>query len=517
MARAGKRRHRRAPADRPAHPPAAPRRRVDWALAGPVLGCLLLLALVGDDRHVGLIADGRQMIRTAVALVETGGIGQASGRDFTLDRPGGDAVSRFGMATSLLQVPAAWLAPRVEASRGAGSSQALFLLVPWLAVGLAAAAAGALARRLGGGPPEVAAAVLLASVASPLGSYALLEFSEPVQAAALALALRGRARRRRGARPAAPARDRRRVRRRVRRARQEQPDRGGAVRPSSPARSPRLAPEPARLRVGDGGGGGSAGPVGLVRDGPLRAPLRRLPGRPVHPPLARRPLAPPGRAQPGPRPLLARVPALPRLGRRGVEAAGARDAGRAGLARGRARLRRAAGRGGGLLGLARHGGLGPPPRRGRDPPPGAVRRRGPRAEPAARSGRSRGPVSGAQPAAAPAAPDAGLDLRHEPRLAGDRRSGCRPLPVLRQRALGGRPADRRALREARARAGRQPLAALPLVLAREPARRAAARRPARGTALGRGPARARPGRPLAARRRRARWRPRRGSASWVAA
>jgi hypothetical protein len=150
---------------------------------------LLLLAAVADDRHVGLVADGRQMIRTAVALVETGGIGQAVGRDFAIERPGGDAVSRFGMATSLLQVPAAWAAPRVEAARGPGSSQALFLIVPWLGVGLAAAAAGALARRLGGGGPEVVAAVLLASIASPLGSYAHLEFSEPVQAAALALAL----------------------------------------------------------------------------------------------------------------------------------------------------------------------------------------------------------------------------------------------------------------------------------------------------------------------------------------
>jgi hypothetical protein len=144
---------------------------------------------VADDRHVGLVADGRQMIRTAVALVETGGIGQAVGRDFTIERPEGDAVSRFGMATSLLQVPAAWAAPRVEAARGPGSSQALFLIVPWLGVGLAAAAAGALARRLGGGDVEVVGAVLLASVASPLGSYAHLEFSEPVQAAALALAL----------------------------------------------------------------------------------------------------------------------------------------------------------------------------------------------------------------------------------------------------------------------------------------------------------------------------------------
>ncbi|MCB9377756.1 MAG: glycosyltransferase family 39 protein [Holophagales bacterium] len=154
-----------------------------------MLGVLLALALVADDRHVGAIADGRQMIRTAVAISETGEIGQARGRDFTIERPAGDAVSRFGMGTSLLQVPAAWLAPRIEASRGPGSSQALFLLVPWLAVGVAAFAAGSVARRLGGGHPEVVAAALLASVASPLGSYAQLEFSEPVQAAALAVAL----------------------------------------------------------------------------------------------------------------------------------------------------------------------------------------------------------------------------------------------------------------------------------------------------------------------------------------
>lgn len=169
--------------------PRRARQPTDRVLRWAVLGTLLLLALVADDRHVGLIADGRQMIRTAVALVETGEIGQARGRDFTIERPAGDAVSRFGMGTSLLQLPAAWVAPRIEASRGPGASQALFLLVPWLAVGVAAAAAGGLARRLGGGNFEVVAAVLLASIASPLGSYAQLEFSEPVQAAALAVAL----------------------------------------------------------------------------------------------------------------------------------------------------------------------------------------------------------------------------------------------------------------------------------------------------------------------------------------
>jgi hypothetical protein len=166
----------------------ASRWRLDRVLAGSVLAALFVLAALGDDRHVGLVADGRQMIRTAVALAETGEIGQARARDFTLDRGAGDAVSRFGMATSLLQVPAAWLAPGVE-ERGPGRSQALFLVVPWLALGIAAAAAGAIARRLGGGDVEVVAAVLLASLASPLGSYALMEFSEPVQAAALTVAL----------------------------------------------------------------------------------------------------------------------------------------------------------------------------------------------------------------------------------------------------------------------------------------------------------------------------------------
>ena len=162
---------------------------VDRVLAGSVLAVLVLLAAVGDDRHVGLIADGRQMIRTAVAITETAEIGQARERDFTIARPAGDAVSRFGMATSLLQVPAAWLAPAVEARWGAGSSQALFLIAPWLAVGAAAATAGRLARALGGSNLQVVAAVALASIASPLGSYAMLEFSEPIQAMALGVAL----------------------------------------------------------------------------------------------------------------------------------------------------------------------------------------------------------------------------------------------------------------------------------------------------------------------------------------
>src|SRR6185437_10405893 len=50
-----------------------------WAVA---LTALVLLLTV-DDRYPGAIADGRQMAWTAIAITETGEIGQARGRDFT--------------------------------------------------------------------------------------------------------------------------------------------------------------------------------------------------------------------------------------------------------------------------------------------------------------------------------------------------------------------------------------------------------------------------------------------------
>ncbi len=153
-----------------------------------LLGVALVLVVFTDDRHVGGVADGRQMIRTAVAISETGEIGQARDTDFTVPRSGGDAISRFGMGFSLLQVPAAWLAPRIESVRGPASSQFLFVLVPLTAVLVAAWAAARSALLLGAPPSAAASAVLLASIASPLGSYAAMEFSEPVQAAALGLA-----------------------------------------------------------------------------------------------------------------------------------------------------------------------------------------------------------------------------------------------------------------------------------------------------------------------------------------
>src|SRR5262245_54891219 len=174
---------------RPRHPPqpAAPPfgRTHRWLLVAIVA----VIFATADDRHVGLVADGRQMIWTAIAIAETGTIGQARARDLTFPRDGGDSVSRFGMGMSFAQVPAAWLAPRVEASFGAAAAQPLFLMAPFLFVMLSAIFAGMAARDLagpGGTASGSRAAIVLSTVASPLAAYAALELSEPLQAAALA-------------------------------------------------------------------------------------------------------------------------------------------------------------------------------------------------------------------------------------------------------------------------------------------------------------------------------------------
>jgi hypothetical protein len=142
-----------------------------------------------DDRFPGSTADGRQMIWTAVAIAETGEIGQARGRDLTVPRLEGDSVSRFGLGMSLAQVPAAIAAPIVEARLGPATSQPLFLIAPFLLVLAAAAVAGLTVRFLGGSLGAESVAILLTTLAGPLGVYAALDASESLQAAALMLAL----------------------------------------------------------------------------------------------------------------------------------------------------------------------------------------------------------------------------------------------------------------------------------------------------------------------------------------
>ena len=164
----------------------------------PILIAVGLALWAGIDAAlVGQIADGRQMIFTAVAISEAGSLGQARGRDLTVPRPAGDAVSRYGLGMSLAQVPAAASAPVIEASRGPGSSQWVFLVAPFVFVLACGVCAARIARDLGGGAGGARAALLLATVASPLGAYATMDLSEPLQAlaitAAFACALRAAA------------------------------------------------------------------------------------------------------------------------------------------------------------------------------------------------------------------------------------------------------------------------------------------------------------------------------------
>jgi hypothetical protein len=145
----------------------------------------VLLATI-DDRHVGACADERQIIWTAIAITETGQMAQARGHDFTLVTADGHAVSRFGMGMTLAQIPAAFLAPRVESWLGAGSSQPLFLVAPLLLILAAAAFAGLAAQYLAGSASGRQTAIILCALGSPLGAYAAVGSSESLQVASLA-------------------------------------------------------------------------------------------------------------------------------------------------------------------------------------------------------------------------------------------------------------------------------------------------------------------------------------------
>ncbi len=168
----------------PAGSPRVPNRLLRISL----LVCTVTLLLTLDDRHAGRISDECQMVYTAVAMTETRSLGLSL--DMTVGDPAtdrrGEPVSRYGMASSFLQLPAALLAPGVERRLGPGTSGPLFLLVPILCVLAAGWASSRVATLLGGTLTGASLAVFLSTIASPLGSYGSMLFSEPLQAACLA-------------------------------------------------------------------------------------------------------------------------------------------------------------------------------------------------------------------------------------------------------------------------------------------------------------------------------------------
>jgi len=152
-------------------------------LAAALLVSGAVLALTADERVFGLMTDGRMMLRTAVSMATLGEIGIARGNAVEVARPGGDAVSRYGMGPSLVLALPALLAPAFEKAFGTGASQTLFVLHQLLLVLLAALAAGLLARAWGGDERSAARAALATALASPLWGYVALDFAEPLQAA----------------------------------------------------------------------------------------------------------------------------------------------------------------------------------------------------------------------------------------------------------------------------------------------------------------------------------------------
>ena len=155
----------------------------------PVLAAFLLLSGTAEERTFGSVSDEQQMLYTAISIATTGEIGIARGQTFAVPRPGGDAVSPYGMGQSLVEVPVVLLAGPWESRFGARTSQTLFVLLEVLLVTAAAAGAGLLAAALGAGVFGQSLAVLGTAVGSPLWAYTAFGFSEPLQAACIVFAV----------------------------------------------------------------------------------------------------------------------------------------------------------------------------------------------------------------------------------------------------------------------------------------------------------------------------------------
>ena len=157
-------------------------------LAACVAAAFLLLAATAEERTFGTVTDEQQMLYTAISIATTGEIGISRNQRFSISRPGGDAVSPYGMGLPLLEAPLAALAGPWEARFGVRTSQTLFVLLQVLLVTAAAAGAGLAAGAFGAGAFGQALAVFAAALASPLWAYTGTGFSEPLQAACLVFA-----------------------------------------------------------------------------------------------------------------------------------------------------------------------------------------------------------------------------------------------------------------------------------------------------------------------------------------
>jgi hypothetical protein len=169
-----------------AAPPPAPR-----VGRGVVLAVLVVLLATVDTHSYGLIPDGKEMLSASAAVARFLEIGIS--RDFVNAprRPGGDAVSRYGMGLSLAEAVPGVVTRVLRAAAPSVPAAPVFVLLPIACLVAAAwAAARALVRlRTPAGWAVASGAGLV--FATPLWGYAASDYGEPLQVLCVALAVLG--------------------------------------------------------------------------------------------------------------------------------------------------------------------------------------------------------------------------------------------------------------------------------------------------------------------------------------
>ena len=165
--------------------PSSGPRAARWAA---LVALAVLLATV-DTRMFGLIPDGKEMLSASAALSHFLEIGIS--RDFVNAprRPGGDAVSRYGMGLSLAEAAPGALMRAVRTVAPSLPSAPVFVLLP---IACLVAAAWATARSLlllGATHAWATASGAGLVLATPLWGYAASDYGEPLQACCVALLL----------------------------------------------------------------------------------------------------------------------------------------------------------------------------------------------------------------------------------------------------------------------------------------------------------------------------------------
>lgn len=153
---------------------------------------LAVLLATADDRFFGVITDGQQMLSAAAALARHGELGISRDYLSAVPREGprggpGDALSRYGMGWPLVEVVPMTAARLLRSVFPRASSAPLFSLTAILLAVSAAWAAARATLSLGASDAVATAAGVSLALATPLWPYVSSDFSEPLQAAAMAL------------------------------------------------------------------------------------------------------------------------------------------------------------------------------------------------------------------------------------------------------------------------------------------------------------------------------------------